>query len=210
VKGKISRDGMPDIRTGKVEKATNSYADLMERDMASAMNAACYNGALLERLYKYQREDARSKWKDYISKHPEANKPDSIASVMFRYQNWLYFGTSFSLQTDFNSSYRYNDGYDQLKRIARFANIMIQEFEQDVDLVIVAGKNSFARDHVFKISDLSLMVRTNASGTAPQYFSFDDNFDCPNMIPYSLQGEKAKIFPFDKKHQLLIVRNQRK
>jgi|GEM_PF-908801 len=210
VKGKISRAGMPDIKEGKVEKATSSYADLMEKDMANSMDIVCYQGAVSTKAYKAEKSEARNKWKEYIAKHPEANKPDSIASVMFRYVNWVDFVSGFSLKTDYNNGYRYVEDYNQLYRIAKFANIMLLEFKQDVDLVIAAGKNSYTRDNVFKVSDLSVLVRVNSP--TPQYFSFGDNFDAPNMIPYHLQGEKAKVYPFDTKQliggKLLIVRDK--
>lgn len=208
VKGKISRAGMPDIKEGKVEKASSSYADLMEKDMAEAMDAASLNGAVRTKAYKLEKSDARSRWKDYIAKYPGANKPDSIAAFIFRYLGWADFMSGFSLQTDYNNGYRYAETYRQLERIAKFATIMLLEFKQDVDLIIVAGKNSYTRDNVFKVADLSVLVRVN--GTTPQYFSFGDNFDNPNTIPYYLQGEKAKVYPFDTKQliggKLLIVR----
>ena len=206
VKGKISRSGMSDIKEGKVEKVNSTYADLIERDVANSMDAVCYNGAVASKAYKAEKSDVRTRWKSYIAKHPEANKPDSIASFVFRYLNWVDFISGFSLKTDYNNGFRSVQEYTEYYRIAKFAYLMIQEFKQDVDLVIVAGKNSYARENVFKISDLSLLVKTNAP--KPQYFSFGDNLDHPDMIPYDLQGAKAKVFPFDKKGLVIVVREK--
>lgn len=194
----ISRTGLPDIKQGKVEKTGSTYANLVEADLADYVESACYNGAVSTRAYKDQREWARSGWKKYIAKHPNANKPDSIAPFVFRLFNWIYFFQAFTLQTDFNNAYYSVYQYDQRYRISTFVNIMIVEFKQDVELLVVAGKNSFARENLFNIYDLSLLVRTK--GTSPQYFSFADNLDIQNEVPYYLQGEKAKVYALDTKN----------
>jgi hypothetical protein len=194
----ISRTGMPDIKQGKVERTSSAYSDLIETNMANFVESACYNGAISTRGYKAQREWARSAWKDYIAKHPAANKPDSIAPFLFRYFNWLYFTHDFTLRTNFNNGYYSVDVYDQRYRISTFVNVLMVEFKQEADLLVVAGRNNFSLDNLFSVGDLSLLVRTNDA--SPQYFSFADNFDFQNAIPYYLQGEKAKVYSFDTKN----------
>jgi hypothetical protein len=199
-RGTIIRADMPDIKEGKVQKTTNAYADMIETKLASYLNDVCYSGAVSTRIYKTQRSDVKSAWKDYIAKNPKANNPDSIAAFVFRYINWTdYFG-SFSLKTDYNNAYFPTDLETQLYRIAKFGFIMQLEFKTDIDFLVVSGKNSYARDNLFSVGDLSVLVKT--SGPKPQYFSFGDNFDYQNTIPYLLQGEKARVYPFDTKQLL--------
>jgi len=199
-RGKISRDGMTDIREGNVAKATKAYADLTEAKMASVMNEVLYAGAVRTRIYKYERDYAKDAWKKYIEKHPEANKPDSMASFLFRYMNWISYSYSFSPKTNFNVAYREQDLESQLYRISQFAFISLLEFKRDLELLIVSGRNSYHRDNLFSVADLSVLVRT--TGPNPQYFTFGDALCFQNTIPYYLQGEKAKVYPFDSKSLL--------
>ena len=75
-------------------------------------------------------------------------------------------------------------------------------------MLVLPGKDSYARENLFSVSDLSVLVKTH-DGRA-QYYSFEDNFSYKNMIPYNLQGQQAKsVFPFDTKQllggKLLVV-----
>jgi hypothetical protein len=199
-RGTISRDGMTDIKEGNVAKATKNYADLTEANMASIMNSVLYAGAAGSRIYKYERELAKEAWKKYIEKHAEANKPDSMTSFLFRYMNWISFSHSFTPRTNFDIAYREVDLERQLYRISEFAYISLLEFKKDLELLLVCGKNSYERDDLFSVADLSILVRTK--GPNPQYFTFGDALCFQNTIPYYLQGQKAKIYPFDSKSML--------
>jgi len=199
-RGKISRDGMPDIREGNVAKATKAYADLTEANMASVMNEVLYAGAVRTRIYKYERDNATDAWKKYIKTHPEANKPDSMTAFLFRYMSYYYFTYSFTPKTNFDVAYSEVDLERQLFRISQFAFISLLEFKKDLELLVVSGRNSYERDNLFSLGDLSVLVRT--TGPNPQYFSFGDVLCFQNTIPYYLQGEKAKVYPFDSKGML--------
>ena len=199
-RGKISRDGMPDIREGNVSKATKAYADLTEANMASIMNEVLYAGAVSTRIYKYERGSATDAWKKYIKMHPEANRPDSMTAFLFRYMSYMYFTYSFTPKTNFDVAYSEVDLERQLYRISQFAYISLLEFKKDLELLVVSGKNSYERDNLFSVGDLSVLVRT--TGPNPQYFSFGDVLCFQNTIPYYLQGEKAKVYPFDSKGML--------
>jgi len=193
-RGVISRRDMPDIKPGRVEKATKAYPDMIEANLAVVMNSVCYSGAVESRIYKAERADARDAWKAYIAKNPKADKPDSIPAFLFRYLNWKDYYGSFSLETNFNNAYFSNDLARQMYRIAKYGFILLQEFKTDLDFLVVPAKNSYARENLFSESDLSVMVRTK--GAKPQYYSFADIFDFQNAIPYPLQGETAKVYPF--------------
>jgi Domain of Unknown Function with PDB structure (DUF3857) len=199
-RGKISRDGMPDIREGNVSKATKAYADLTEANMASIMNEVLYAGAVSTRIYKYERGSATDAWKKYIKMHPEANRPDSMTAFLFRYMSYMYFTYPFTPKTNFDVAYSEVDLERQLYRISQFAYISLLEFKKDLELLVVSGKNSYERDNLFSVGDLSVLVRT--TGPNPQYFSFGDVLCFQNTIPYYLQGEKAKVYPFDSKGML--------
>ena len=199
-RGKISRDGMPDIREGNVSKATKAYADLTEANMASIMNEVLYAGAVSTRIYKYERGSATDAWKKYIKMHPEANRPDSMTAFLFRYMSYMYFTYSFTPKTNFDVAYSEVDLERQLYRISQFAYISLLEFKKDLELLVVSGKNSYERDNLFSVGDLSVLIRT--TGPNPQYFSFGDVLCFQNTIPYYLQGEKAKVYPFDSKGML--------
>ncbi|MEI9945439.1 MAG: hypothetical protein WDN26_14635 [Chitinophagaceae bacterium] len=195
--GDIERRGLGNIKQGKVEKATSVYAEIMEGTMAFYVNAASEYGARTTRSYKAERSAAQDAWENYIKKNPKANDPDSIASFVFRYQTWTDFFNDFTLRTNYNNAY-YNVGLEtQLYRIIRFCNIMKQEFKTDVDLLVVSGNDSYDRNDIFSVADLSILVRVNEYHT--KYFSFADNLDYQNTIPYQLQGATAKVFPFDMK-----------
>ena len=196
-RGKISRDGMPDIKEGNVAKATKTYADLTEATMASIMNEVLYAGAVRTRIYKYERDNATDEWKKYIKTHPEADKPDSMTAFLFRYMSYTYFTYSFTPKTNFDVAYSEVDLERQLYRISQFAFISLLEFKKDLELLVVSGKNSYERDNLFSVADLSVLVRT--TGPNPQYYSFGDVLSFQNTIPYYLQGEKAKVYPFDSK-----------
>jgi hypothetical protein len=198
LRGSISRRDMPDIREGRVEKATTAYSDMVETNLAAIMNDVCYSGAVSTHLYKSDRSEVKSAWKKYIDKYPKANNPDSIAPFVFRYINWAdYFSNSFSLTTDYNSSYFPQELQTQLYRIAKFGYIMQLEFKTDIQLLVLPGRDSYTRENSFSPGDLSVLVST--MGSKPQYFSFADNLDYSGAIPSNLQGEKAKAYPFDTK-----------
>ena len=199
-RGYISHTDMKGIKEGDVLNATGKYADMIEAEMASTFSSVCYNAAVSTRIYKEQRSDIKKAWKQYISKHPQANNPDSIASFVFRQITWSdYFG-NFGLQTNYDNAYYPQDLENQLYRIAKFGYIMLLEFKTDLDLLILPGKNSYTKENLFSIGDLSVLVKTHDG--SPQYFSFSDNFDYGNIVPYYLQGEEAKVFPFDTKQLL--------
>lgn len=202
-RGKILRYGLPDIEEGDVYKATKAYADNIEAKLAGVLNEVLYSGAVSTRVYKDVRESAKNAWKKYIEKYPGANKPDSMVSFLFRYMNWQSFSSSFTPETNFDIAYREIDLEGQLYRISEFAYISLLEFKKDLELIVVAGKNSYDRDNLLSISDLSVLVRT--TGPNPQYFTFGDALSFQNTIPYYLQGEKAKVYPFSIKGKLLFV-----
>jgi len=199
-RGKISREGMSDVREGNVAKATKAYADLTEANMASIMNSVLYAGAVGTRIYKYERESATDEWKKYIKTHPEANKPDSMTAFLFRYMNWKSYSYYFGPKTNFDIAYREEDLERLLYRISEFAYISLLEFKKDLELLVVSGRNSYERDNLFSVADLSVLVRTK--GPNPQYYYFGDALSFQNTIPYYLQGEKAKVYPIDSKGML--------
>ncbi|MEP7372231.1 MAG: hypothetical protein ABI675_02510 [Chitinophagaceae bacterium] len=196
-RGTIFHENKVTIKEGDVLKATNKYPDMIESMMASAMSQVCYSGAVDTRIYKAERSDVKKAWKTYIAAHPKADNPDSIASFVFRYINWADYYNNFSLQTNYNNAYFPAGLSSQLYRIAKFGFIMLLEFKTDLDFLVVSGSNSYERNDLFSIGDLSVLVRTHDG--KPQYFSFADNFDYPNTVPYYLQGEQAKVYPFDTK-----------
>ena len=204
-RGSMSIRDMPDIKEGNVLKVPATYPDIIEGNLASIFNDVCYNGAVSTKIYRDDRETLRKAWKEYVSKHPKANSPDSLAAFVFRYMTWSdYFG-NFSLETDYNVAYYPMDLRTQLYRIVKFGYIMVVEFKKDLDLLILPGKDSYRREDLFTVADLSVLVKTHDS--KPQYFSFSDNFDYGNTVPYNLQGEQANVFPFDTKQlgRLLFV-----
>ncbi|HEV8285129.1 MAG TPA: DUF3857 domain-containing protein [Chitinophagaceae bacterium] len=199
-RGTITHRDMRDIKEGDVFKANNKYPDMIEAEMASIFNNICYSGAVSTHIYKSERATVKKAWKEYISKHPKANNPDSIASFVFRYITWSDYYGNFNLETNYDNAYYPIDLQAQLYRIVKFGFIMLLEFKTDLDLLILPGKYSYARENLFSVGDLSLLVKTHEGKT--QYFSFADNFDYGNTVPYYLQGEQAKEFPFDTKQLL--------
>jgi len=199
-RGKIIRDDMPDIKEGSVSKATKAYADLTEKKMASIMNSVFYSGAVTTRIYKSEREFAKDEWKKYIQKHPEANKPDSMTSFLFRLLNWVYYSNSYNTRTNFDVAYREEYMENRLNHISKFAFISLLEYKKDLELLVVSGRNSYERNNLFSVGDLSVLVRT--AGPNPQYYHFGDALSFQNSIPYYLQGEKAKVYPIDSKSLL--------
>ena len=206
-RGKIALRDMPDIKEGTVLKATKQFPDMIEANLASIFNSVCYDAAERTRIYKGYREEVRKAWKDYTAKHAKANTPDSIAPFVFRYINWNDNFNAFDIETNYNNAYFPLDWEKQLYHIAEFGYIMLLEFKTELDLLVLPGKDSYARENLFSVSDLSVLVKTH-DGRA-QYFSFEDNFSYKNMIPYNLQGQQAKVFPFDTKQllggKLLVV-----
>lgn len=197
-RGKLMRQGMAAINEGQVVKATaDRYPDLIEETMATALNEVCYYGPENSRLYWNARSGIKKAWKDYIEKHPRADKPDSIAGFVFRYVNWKDAYENFDLQSNYNNAYYPVDLREQVFRIVKFAYILSVDFKTNLEVLVACGKTDYARDNLFSIGDLSLLVRT--TGARPQYFSFADNFDFQNTIPYYLEGQQAKVYPFDTK-----------
>ena len=195
-RGKISRDGMPDVKEGNVEKVNKSYPDKVESDMAALVNSVSYDMAVMTLAYKNERKEAKDAWKTYIKANPKADSPDSIPSFVFRYFNWKEFfhDRQNNMKTDFNNAYFPVELKYQIYRLVRFAFIVSVEFKTDLEFLVVSGKNSYRREDIFSVGDLSVLVRT--PGPRSQYFSFTDNFDFAGMVPYYLGGEKAKVFPF--------------
>ena len=199
-RGSISLRDMPDIKEGNVLKSTKQFPDMIEANMASIFNSVCYNGAVSTKIYKAERETVKKAWKEYIKKHPKADNPDSIASFVFRYINWSDYYGHFNLETNYSNAYFPVNLETQLYRIAKFGYILLLEFKTDLDLLILSGKDNYAREGLFNVADLSVLVKTHDG--QPQYFSFADNFDYGNTVPYTLQSEQAKVFPFDTKQLL--------
>ena len=202
-RGKIIRQGISPINEGQVLKATNRYPDLIEENMASIINQIFLDGASSSRMYSATRGSVKKAWKDYIIKHPKADKPDSIPAFVFRYLNWSDSYGSFELQKNYDNAYYPLDLREQLYRIAKFGYILKNDFKTDVDVLIVCAKTSYARNNLFSLADLSLLVSANAS--TPQYFSFADNFDFQNTIPYYLEGQEAKVYPLEMKRSYVTV-----
>jgi len=199
-RGKIILSGMPDIKEGSVVKTDKQYPDKIQEFLASDFNDVCYNSAVSTRIFKDYREVVRKAWKQYIAKHPQANKPDSIAPFVYRYITWNDYFNGFSLETTYDNAY-YPAGLErQLFRIAEFGYIMLLEFKTDLDLLILSSRDGYARENLFDISDLSVLVKTHDG--KPQYFSFEDNFGYDYAVPPNLQGLQAKVFPFDTKQLL--------
>ena len=199
-RGKIVHPDMPAIKEGDVVKASSRYPDMIEATMATVLNEVCYNAAVASRIFKVERGAVKKAWKDYTSKHPKADRPDSIAGFVFRYINWTDYYGNFNLETDYNNAYYPQDLRSQLYRIAKFGYIMQLEFKTDLDFLVVCGKNDYERDDLFSIGDLSVLVSTHDGKT--QYFSFADNFDYGNTVPYYLEGESVKVYPFDTRQLL--------
>jgi hypothetical protein len=196
-RGNISLRDMPDIKEGNVMRVPKNYPDIVESNLASAFNEICYSAAVSTRIYKEYREIVRRAWKDYIDKHPKANNPDSIAPFVYRYTTWGDYFKNFNLETSYDNAYYPMDLKNQLFHIAEFGYIMLLEFKTDLDLLIVPGRDNYSRENLFRVNDLSVIVRTH--GGKPQYFSFEDNFNYDYTVPYNLQGQQAKVFPFDTK-----------
>ena len=194
-RGRIVHPDMPPVKEGDVVKAGSRYPDMIEATMASVLNEVCYNAAVGSRIFKAERGAVKKAWKEYTSKHPKADRPDSIAGFVFRYINWTDYYGNFNLETDYNNAYYPQDLRSQLYRIAKFGYIMQLEFKTDLDFLVVCGKNDYERDDLFSIGDLSVLVSTH-DGKA-QYFSFADNFDYGNTVPHYLEGESVKVYPFD-------------
>jgi hypothetical protein len=202
-RGKIIRQGMTPINEGQVLKSTNRYPDLVEENMASIINQIFLDGASGTRMYYGTRGNVKKAWKEYVEKHPKADKPDSIAAFVFRYLNWSDSYGSFELQKNYDNAYYPLDLREQLYRIAKFGYILKNDFKTDVDVMIICAKTSYARNNLFSLADLSLLVGVN--GTNTQYFSFADNFDFQNTIPYYLEGQEAKVYPLDTKRNYVTV-----
>jgi Domain of Unknown Function with PDB structure (DUF3857) len=194
-RGKIIHADIPAIKEGDVVKATKRYPDMIEATMATVLNEVCYSAATGTRIFKAERGEVKKAWKEYTGKHPKADRSDSMAAFVFRYINWSDYYGNFSLETNYNNAYYPQDLRSQLFRIAKFGYIMQLEFKTDIDFLVVCGKNSYERDDLFSIGDLSVLVSTHDG--KPQYFSFADNFDYGNTVPYYLEGEPAKVYPFD-------------
>jgi len=199
-RGKIVHPDMPAIKEGDVVKAGSRYPDMIEATMATVLNEVCYNAAVASRIFKAERAAVKKAWKEYTSKHPKADRPDSIAGFVFRYINWTDYYGNFNLETDYNNAYYPQDLRSQLYRIAKFGYIMQLEFKTDLDFLVVCGKNDYEREDLFSIGDLSVLVSTHDGKT--QYFSFADNFDYGNTVPYYLEGEPVKVYPFDTRQLL--------
>ncbi|MES1216279.1 MAG: hypothetical protein ABUT20_12260 [Bacteroidota bacterium] len=199
-RGKIVHQDMPAIKEGEVVKAGKRYPDMIEATMAAVLNDVCYSAATGTRIYKADRADVKKAWKDYTAKHPKADKPDSIAAFVFRYINWTDYYGNFNLETNYNNAYYPQDLRSQLYRIAKFGYIMQLEFKIDIDFLVVCGNNGYERDDLFSIGDLSVLVSTHDG--KPQYFSFADNFDYGNTVPFYMQGESAKVYPFDTRQMM--------
>jgi hypothetical protein len=197
-RGKITRQGMTAINEGQVVKATERYPDLIEENMATVLNEVCYYGPLNSRQYQETRFGLKKAWRDYLEKHPKANTPDSITSFVFRYINWTDSYENFDLQSNYNNAYYPADLRDQIFRIIKFGFILSYDFKINFDVLVVCGKTDYTRNNLFSIADLSLLLRTNSA--TPQYFSFADNFDFQNTIPYYLEGQEAKVYPLGTKH----------
>lgn len=194
--GNMSRRNMPDIKQGNVAKATRSYADMAEEDMAFYTNASSEYAARTTRGYKSERSDFKDAWKDYVKKYPKADNPDSTASIIYRLMLRDDYFRHFQLNTNFNNAY-FNTMtlQGQIDRIVLFAYIMKFEFKTEIDLLVTTSKEEYSRDNVFTVRDLSVMARVNEP--KPKFFKFGDDFEIANVVPYEHQGEKAKVFPFD-------------
>ncbi|MCW3119250.1 MAG: hypothetical protein JWM28_3332 [Chitinophagaceae bacterium] len=196
-RGKIIHTDLPTIKEGDVVKANKRYPDMIEATMAVVLNEVCYTAATNTRIFKADRAEVRKAWKEYTGKHPKADNPDSIAAFVFRYINWTDYYANFNLETNYNNAYYPQDLRSQLFRIAKFGYIMKLEFKIDIDFLVVCGKGSYEREDLFSIGDLSILVGTHEGRT--EFFSFADNFDYGNTVPYYLEGEAAKVYPFDTK-----------